>query len=101
MGWSIEAINDWVEENVPEKAPLSEKFYVILDEETLREAKSCLLAENVVERRRRYAEERLSPTPGYEGSEKVKSVRESFEEALQTLSALDGRSMDMVELIDG
>ncbi|MCJ1476441.1 hypothetical protein MMC13_005107 [Lambiella insularis] len=70
LGWSLEAMNDFVEEHVRSKEPLSEKFYVVLDEETARNAKSCVLVENLVERRRRYAEKRLSPTPGYEGDAK-------------------------------
>ncbi|MCJ1433207.1 hypothetical protein MMC27_002566 [Xylographa pallens] len=100
LGWPLEVVNDYVEEHVRTREPLSEKFYVVLDEETARNAKSCVLVENVVQRRRRYAEKRLSPTPGYEGDEKVKYVRMPFEDVLQTASALDFGSGDMQELVD-
>ena len=87
---------------MPARNPLSEKFYVVLDDETVRSGgKSCLLVENVVERRRRYAAQGLSPTPDYEDEgEEVKSVRIGVDEALQMLSGLDERSLDMVELMD-
>lgn len=101
LGWTVEALNDFVESNVHAKEPLNEKFYVVLDEETATSGNSCLLVENVVERRRRFSEQRLSPTPGYDDDEKIKSVRSSFEEALQSVSALDISSMDMQEMIDG
>ncbi|MCJ1257539.1 hypothetical protein MMC24_005365 [Lignoscripta atroalba] len=102
LGWTLSAINDYVEQNVPARNPLSEKFYVVLDDETVRSGgKSCLLVENVVERRRRYAAQGLSPTPDYEDEgEEVKSVRIGVDEALQMLSGLDERSLDMVELMD-
>jgi hypothetical protein len=61
-----------------------------------------LLVENVVERRRRDAEKQLSPDPGYgDDEEKVKAARQPFREGALDTSALDVRSMDMVEVVEG
>ena len=61
-----------------DKVRLCERLYAVLDEVTVNDGKSCLLAENVVKRRHRYAEQRLSSVPEYEENEKIESVRASL-----------------------
>ncbi|MCJ1475695.1 hypothetical protein MMC13_004358 [Lambiella insularis] len=101
LGWTLDALNDFIEANFHSKEPLSEKFYIVLDKMTATSGNSCLLVQNTVERSRRYTEKRLSPEPGYEGDEKTKSVRSNFEEALQSVGAWDIGCGDMQEMIDG
>ena len=87
-----------MEEHVGNKAPLSEKFFVVLDEETEYSGQTCIIVENLVERRRRFTKKRLSPDPGYEGDDKVKHAREDLGKAVQTLVALDISQINIQEL---